>query len=249
MILSFFEWAETDVLFRPKLCLFFIALFAVVYMFWELLNKIKKEKFFRIKLFLCLSIAFDIGYSVFLFAIGKANNSWWFFTTSSYYALLSSVRIFLFIGLISAKNTKSKIKIMLFCGFFLAIINVAVSVMMFIMIRGENLAIMKSEITVIALAAYVFASLGIAIVGSIKRFKADGEIYFSVGLITLVSAGVSMVTLSNTMLATWGEDNVRLRSIVLPILSCAISIFIIACAIFMIRKSVFALRNLKNEKE
>lgn len=249
MILSFFEWAETDVLFRPKLCLFFVAVFAVAYMFLELLNKIKNSGLFRVKLFLCLSIAFDFGYSIFLFAIGKANNSLWFLTTSSYYALLSAVRIFLFIRLISATDARSKIKTTFFCGFFLAVINLAVSVMIFVLIYGENEVVMKGEITVIALAAYTFASLGIAIVGSIKRLKADSGIYFSVKLINLVSASVSMVTLTNTMLATWGEDNIRLRSIVLPILSCFVSIFIIVCAFFMIRKSVFALRNLKNEKE
>jgi hypothetical protein len=120
--------------------------------------------------------------------------------------------------------------------------------MMFVLIYGES-PVKQYEITVIALAAYTFAALGFAIAGSIKRFRSDGGIYFSTKLITLVSASVSMVTLTNTMLATWGEDDARLRNIILPILSFCVSIFIIACAIFMIRKSVMDLRKLKNEKE
>ena len=58
-----------------------------------------------------------------------------------------------------------------------------------------------------------------------------------------------MATLTNTMLATFGEDNLLLRKIILPLLCGAIAIFIIVCAILMIRKATIDIRTLKNEEE
>ena len=51
------------------------------------------------------------------------------------------------------------------------------------------------------------------------------------------------------MLSTFGESNLLLRSIILPVLSGFVSIFIIVCAIIMIRKANLDLRKLKNGKE
>ena len=56
-----------------------------------------------------------------------------------------------------------------------------------------------------------------------------------------------MLTLTNTMLATFGSENELLRSIILPILSGVVAIFIIVCAILMIKKANNDLKVLKNE--
>ena len=51
------------------------------------------------------------------------------------------------------------------------------------------------------------------------------------------------------MLCTFGEGNLLLRSIILPILSGFVAIFIIACAVLMISKANLNLRKLQNAKE
>ena len=53
----------------------------------------------------------------------------------------------------------------------------------------------------------------------------------------------------NTMLSTFGEGNMVLRNIILPILSGAVALFIIVCAALMIYKANMDLRIIKNEKE
>ena len=119
---------------------------------------------------------------------------------------------------------------------------------MFLLIYG-NQFVKHHEITVITLATYTFSALTVAIWGSVKFIKKNNYLFSCVKLINLISASVSLVTLTNTMLATFGQDNALLRSIVLPILSGVVSLFIITTAILMIRKANLDLRVYKNAKE
>lgn len=211
-------------------------------------ERIKIDTAFRIKVFLCLSFIFNIAYSIFLFIVGQIYSSKWFFITSIYYGLLSVSRIFVYLQIYPQKQLISKIKTMRACGCFLLSINLVFSTMMFILIYG-NQYIKHHEITVITLATYTFTSLSMAIINSIKYLRKNDYLYSSAKIISLISASVSIVTLTNIMLSTFGENNLLLRSIILPILSGFVSIFIIVCAILMIRKANLDLRKFKNEKE
>ena len=210
--------------------------------------KIKKDTHYRIKIFLYISLVFNIAYSIFLFVVSQIYYSKWFLVMSIYYGFLSTARIFILFQINPKKNMHSRIITMRACGYFLLLINLVVSTMMFILIYRNNV-IKHHEITVITLATYTFLSLSLAIVGILKHLKQNNHVYSCVKIISMTSASVSFATLTNTMLATFGENNLMLRSIILPILCGAISIFIIVCAILMIRKATLDLRILKNEKE
>ena len=214
----------------------------------DLWQKIKEDRAFRTKFFLRLSFLLNSIYAIFLFAVGKIYASQWFLVMSVYYGLLSVVRAFIFLQTNPKKRPVSKIKTMRACGCFLLLINLVVSVMMAILIVRDHL-VKHHEITVIALATYTFYALTIAIITSVKGLKQNDHVYSCVKITSLISASVSMVTLTNTMLSTFGEENVLLRQIILPLLSGAVAVFIIACAIFMIRKANFDLRVLPNEEE
>ena len=195
-----------------------------------------------------LSLIFNFSYALFLFVISRVYASKWFFVMSIYYVLLSMARIFIFSQINLKRELRKKISIMRACGCFLFLLNVVVSVMMFVLIYTAGY-VKHHEITVIALAAYTFFALTTAIISCVKHLKNNDYIYSCAKVISLISASVSLVTLTNTMLTTFGEENLLLRSIVLPILSGAVSVFIIVCAIFMIRKANLDLKVLKNEKE
>ena len=134
------------------------------------------------------------------------------------------------------------------CGCFLVFINLVFSTMMFILIYG-NQHVKYHEIIVITLATYTFTSLTLAIINSIKYLRKKDYLYSCAKIIHLISASVSIVTLTNIMLSTFGESNLLLRSIILPVLSGFVSVFIIACAILMMRKANLHLRKLKHGKE
>ena len=212
------------------------------------LNKMKSDTDFRITLFLSLSLFFNFVYALFLFVVSQLYRSKWFFIMSIYYGLLATARIFIFLQTLTPKRLRQKILLMRNCGYFLFLLNTAVSVMMFVLIyTAPN--VQHHEITVIALAAYTFSTLSIAIVSSIKYMKNNHYVYSCVKLMSLVCASVSMVTLTNTMLTTFGEGNILLRSVILPLLSGCVSILIILSALFMIKKSNLHLRKLNNEEE
>ena len=217
-------------------------------MFSGFFERIKIDTTFRIKLFLCLSFIFNIAYSGFLFVVSQMYSSKWFFVTAIYYGLLSVARIFVYLQISPQKQLVSKIKTMRACGCFLLSINLVFSTMMFILIYG-NQYIKHHEITVITLATYTFTSLTMAIISSIKHLSKNDYLNSCAKIISLISASVSIVTLTNIMLSTFGEDNSLLRSIILPILSGFVSVFIIVCGILMIHKANLDLRKLKNGKE
>ena len=210
------------------------------------LKEIKDNIKFRIKLFLLISLVFNFGYAIFLFAVSQAYFSKWFFVMSIYYALLSIARIFIFFAINPKKSLREKILAMRVCGYFLLLLNLVVSAMVFLLIYTAPYA-KYHEIIVITLAAYTFSALTIAIVNIVRYLKKNEYVYSCVKVISLISASVSMLTLTNTMLATFGSDNECLRSIILPILSGVVAIFIIVCAILMIKKANNDLKVLKNE--
>ena len=213
----------------------------------EFFKRIRSDVSFRIKQFLMLSLLCNAAYSIFLFIISRLYDSQWFFIVSVYYALLSTSRLFLFRQTAPHKQRRERIKTMQNCGYFLLLINLVISAMMFILIyRGQT--IKHHEITVITLATYTFYSLTVAIVSNVRYAKKKNPVYFSAKMISLISASVSLVTLTNTMLATWGDSG-ELRAIILPLLSGAVSIFIVLSAILMMVKSSLELRRRKSEKE
>ena len=217
-------------------------------MFSALFHRLKKDIHFRITLFLCASFTFNVLYAIFLFIISHIYLSKWFFVMSIYYGLLSIARIFVFSQIHPNKTRFSKIKTMRACGVFLLLINLAVSTMMFILLYG-NPPVKHHEITVITLATYTFSTLTVAIYNSVKYLRKNDHVYACVKLISLICASVSLTTLTNTMLATFGDENMLLRSIILPILCVAVSIFIIVSAILMIRKANIDIRTAKNEQQ
>lgn len=217
-------------------------------MFSEFVKRIKIDAAFRTKVFLSLSLAFNCIYSASLFVISRIYSSNWFFVMAIYYCLLSIIRIICFVNLRRAKDEEAKIKTFRLCGAFLLAINLVVSAMMFLLIR-ENQTVKYHEIIVIELATFAFCSLTIAIINCVKYLRKKDYLFSCVKIISLTTASVSMVTLTNTMLSTWGSHNELLRSIILPLFSAVVSIFILSCAVLMIRKANSDLRMLKNEKE
>ena len=195
-----------------------------------------------------VSFFLNIAYSVFLFLISQLYFSKWFFVMAIYYALLSVARVFIRFQIHPEKRLRNKILHMRNCGYFLFLLNLAVSVMTFLLIYTSP-PVKHHEITVITLAAYTFFTFTWAIVGNVKYLKRNDYVVFCMKRMSLISASVSMVTLTNTMLATWGEGENVLRSITLPLLSVAVCIFIMASAIFIIRKANLTLRTLRDEQE
>lgn len=214
----------------------------------SILKKYKNSESYRIKFLLGFSIIYNVAYSLYLLVESSLTASRWFFIMSVYYALLSIVRIFMFFQLKRNNSLRKNLIIMRGIGCFLFLLNFIISIMMFVLIY-TNKIVKHGEITVITLATYTFYVLAMAIIESVKHIKRKNSLYSCIKIVSLVSASVSMVTLTNTMLSTFGENNELLRSIILPLFSGVVSIFIIICAILMVLKANSNLRRLNYEEK
>ena len=132
--------------------------------------KLKKDPHFRIKFFLGITIIYNLSYSVFLLVFALWQYSKWFLLIAIYYALLFVVRVIMYFNAKPKKGVLTKLKTLRCCGYFLLLVNVVVSAMMFVLVNEKQYA-KYHEITVITLAVYTFAALTIAIIGNVGHFK------------------------------------------------------------------------------
>ena len=216
-------------------------------MLHNLFERIKENTTFRVKLFLALSFICNLAYACFLFTVSKLSSSNWFLSLAIYYILLATARFFLFTQICFTTMQRAKIYTLFTCGVFLLVINLAISTISFLLLF-HNPQTKQHEIIVIALATYTFSALTVAIIGCVKFFKRQDYLFSCAKVFSLISASVSLLPLTNTMLTTFGEDTARLRNTLFPILCIAVACFITVCAVYMICRAYLDLKVLNHEK-
>lgn len=133
------------------------------------------------------------------------------------------------------------------CGCVFLVLNMALTVMFFYMVY-RNRIVEHHEITTIAMAAYTFTSLTMAILNVIRYRKYNSPAFSASKAISLASACVSMLTLEGTMLATFGIDTEReTQQLFLGLSGVAISAFILVMAIYLIAHGNKKIKCMENE--
>lgn len=201
----------------------------------------------RVKVTLWASILWNGGYAFFQLGLGIYHRSVWFYALTGYYLTLAAMRFFLVRHIMRhapGEQMRQELRRYRVCGWVFLLLNLALSVMMFLMIR-QNRSIRHHEITTIALAAFTFTSLTMAIVNVVKYRKFNSPVFSASKAISLASACVSMLTLENTMLTTFDEGNMtaQTRRLFLALSGGAVSVFIVCMAVYMIVRSNQKLKN------
>lgn len=130
------------------------------------------------------------------------------------------------------------------CGIVFLVMNLALSLLIFFMVYW-NRTVIHHEITTIAMATYTFTTFILAIINLVKYRKYNSPVYSASKIISLVAACVSMLTLTSTMLTTFGEaDGILFRKTMLGALGSVISLFTITIAIYMIIRANRSLKQL-----
>lgn len=224
----------------------------------KLINRFKTEnKFivkyrenvnFRINISLFGSLILNVAYSVFQLCLGLYHKSFWFYSMALYYILLTLVRTYL---VMHTKKYKPGDELLAeyqrynFCGWILLVLNLAVTMMIFFIIYFDR-TFYHHQITTIALAAYTFITFSLSIYNFIKYRKYKSPVYQAAKSINLVAACVSMMTLTTTMLTTFGtEDIIEFKKILLTCVGIVISLFILIIAIQII---IFTNKKIKEMK-
>lgn len=228
----------------------------------KLINKLKNENKYvlklrndtnlRVNIILTFSLIWNILYALFqvYLAIYNNNNMLWFFTMAFYYSIIAIMKFSLIKYTINnppSSNLELEIKKYRLCGYLLLILNIAVSVMIFFFLY-LNKELKKNQIVTIALATYTFTAFIVALIGYFKYKKYNSFVYMALKTITLICASVSMMTLTVTMLSTFGiDDNSNTDNIIKTIVGITLSLFILTMSIFMIYKS-YTQKNIKHRE-
>ncbi len=204
----------------------------------------------RTSLLLYGSLLWNTAYALFQLWLGVNNQSFWFYSLAGYYLFLALMRLFLashtrkYIG---GEKMLEEFKKYRICGWIFLAVNMVLTTMIVFMIYW-NKTFAYDQITTIALAAYTFTSLTVAIVNVVKYRKYNSPVYSAAKIISLAAACVSMITLTSTMLTTFDEaGDEAFRRLMLGLLGGAVSVFIIGMAIYMIVKSTKKLKSWKAE--
>ena len=202
----------------------------------------------RINVTLHSSLIWNCIYGLFQLWLGIYHGTFWFCSLAAYYIMLACLRFF-FVRHTRAHKAGERMRDELikycFAGWVFLVMNLALSLIIFFMVYW-NRTFVHHEITTIAIAAYTFTALTVAIINVIKYRKYKSPVYSATKATSLASATVSMLTLESTMLTTWGQVEGELfRRVMLASTGAAVSLFLVAMAIYMIINGTRGLKALK----
>ena len=230
--------------------------------FIEFFKRIKKENAFvikwrtdhrlRIKVSLYGSLIWNAIYGSFQFWLGFYYKTFWYFSLGAYYICLTLMRFLLVRHTrIYAPGEKmsEELKKYRVCGWVFLLMNISLSMIIFFMIYWDR-TFKHHLITAIAMAAYTFSAFAVAIVNLIKYRKYKSPIYSASKIISFAVACVSMLTLTSTMLTTFGDGTMDSFSqkIMLAVVGATVSSVVIVMAVYMIVNSTKKLKNINSEK-
>ncbi len=207
----------------------------------------------RVNVSLYGSLAWNLLYGAFQLWLGIYHRTFWFSSLGAYYICLAVMRFFLVRHTTKyAPGEKMRVEIEKYrnCGWVFLVMNLALTLIIFFMVYW-NRTFLHHMITAIAMAAYTFTSLTVAIVNVVKYRKYNSPVFSASKAISLASALVSMLTLESTMLNTFSDGTVTAigQKWMLGATGGAISLLIVATAIYMIAVGTEKLKQLESEVE
>lgn len=219
----------------------------------KLISVWKEDIALRVNISLYGTLIWNAAYAIMQLALGYKHHTFWFYSLAAYYFWLAVMRFFL---LRHTRKYKPGEKMLLelrkyrACGVVFLMMNLALALIIFFMVYW-NRTFYHHEITTIALAAFTFTMMTLAIINVVKYRKYNSPVYSASKAISLASACVSMLILESTMLTTFGEETMDLhtRRILLGATGAAISAFVITMAVYMIVQGTKKIKLAKRAEE
>lgn len=165
------------------------------------------DKDLRMRISLYRGLLITLVFAMFKIILGFVYKSSWFFAMAGYNVILSLMRFVIIYrsqkkGLSEYEERKRGLQSYRVCGWLVMILNIAVSVIIFMVIVQKE-TIHYNMIAAIGLAAFTFYCFTRAVMNMIKYRKGTNLVYAAVKRIDMVKAIVSVFTLQVTMLTTF----------------------------------------------
>lgn len=203
----------------------------------------------RMNLSLWAACIYNAAYAAFQLALGLKHHSAWFYAMAGYYCLLALLRLMLgrhVRAFAPGRERQAEWRKYRLCGAGLLAMNLALSIFVLYFVLHLR-KVRHHEITVIAMATYTFGALALAITNVIRYRRYESPACSAAKALSLASAAVSMLSLEDAMLTTFGKaGQQRFRQIMLGASGAAAAVLIICMAVYMI---VRATNHLRAEQE
>lgn len=204
----------------------------------------------RVKISLYSSVALNILYALLQLFSGFQFHSIWFYALAGYYTLLAIMRFFLLKDtrrIVAGENQFYEFLVYRLCGILLLLMNLTLGVIVFYIV-WQNRGFEYHYIHTIAMAAYTFTSMTLAIINVIRYRHYKSPIMSASKIISLIAALVSLLSLETAMITAFGEaGNDSFRQIMTAITGAAVCLLILTMAIYMLLHSTKQIKKLKKE--
>lgn len=203
---------------------------------------------FRVNVTLFGSVIWNTAYAVFQLGLGLIHRTLWYISVGVYYLFLAVMRLFLVRH--SRKHSPGErmleeLRKYRACGWSILIMNFALAVMI-VYVVYLNHTFIHHQVVTIAMATYTFTTFTFALVNLVRYRKYQSPIYSASKAISLAAASVSMLTLTSTMLTTFGEmGDADFRRIMLSLVGGGVLVFVIGLAVYMITRSTKEIRRIR----
>lgn len=218
----------------------------------RLTKRLLEDTYFRVKMSLFCSVAFNVIFGGFQLWLGIYHGSLWYYALATYYIVLTFARFLLLKFTITHSaqgiDMENELKKYRACGFLLLVLSVALTgILFFIIVKGS--VFIHYQITVIAIAVFTFIAFTVATVNLIRYKKYKSPVFSACKTISFAAACVSMLTLESTMLTAFGEERSGIRyKRLLGASGGAVLLFMVAIAFYMIIYGTKRLGKLREEK-
>ena len=202
----------------------------------------------RTRLTLLPSVAANGGYALLQLGLGILNRSVWYYALSAYYGLLLLMRCALLLEMGRGRpgeNLHGEYRIFLGCGVALAVMNTALAVIVSYMV-GQNRGFTHHPITTIAMAAYTFYTLTMAVINLVRCRRYNSPVLSAAKAVSLAAALVSMLSLETAMLNAFGSgDDAAFRRVMLAATGGTVCLAVLAMGLYMMARAAKELRRMK----
>jgi hypothetical protein len=200
----------------------------------------------RVNISLFGSLAWNTLYGLFQMWLGIVHRTFWFGSLGVYYICLAVMRYFLVSHTrryAPGERMRSELIKYRACGWIFLVMNLALSLIVFFMLYWDR-TFAHHMITAIAMAAYTFTTFTVAIVSMVKYKRYNSPVFSAAKAISFAAACVSMLTLTSTMLTTFGDGTMEplARKMILGSVGVAVILVVVGMAVGMIARGTRRLK-------
>ena len=205
----------------------------------------------RVNISLFGSLAWNTLYGLFQMWLGIVHRTFWFGSLGVYYICLAVMRYFLVSHTrryAPGERMRSELIKYRACGWIFLVMNLALSLIVFFMLYWDR-TFAHHMITAIAMAAYTFTTFTVAIVSMVKYKRYNSPVFSAAKAISFAAACVSMLTLTSTMLTTFGDGTMEplARKMILGSVGVAVILVVVGMAVGMIARGTRRLKISEHE--